>query len=227
MRTSFALLHKQCKDSLCNLPTLMILVIYPAVAFVMITAIGAQEGTSQMFVSMFATMHCCFAPATVAANILAEEKEKGTLRSLLLSGVGRVNYLVSLSVFVIFAALLTGSTFLLMDSFDRAYLSAFWIAMSAGAVISTLLGLCIGILSRNTAAANGMAVPVGLVFSLLPMLAQFNDTIAKAAKLLYSGHISLLLGGSSASWQTAAVLFTYFAIGAVGVTALFQKKGLE
>lgn len=227
MRTSLALLHKQGKDSLRNLPTLMILVIYPAVAFVMITAIGREEGTGKMFLAMFATMHCCFAPATMAANILAEEKEKGTLRTLLLSGVGRVNYLISVALFVICADLLTGSTFLLMDSFDRAYMMSFGAAMLSGAVISTLLGLCIGLHSQNTAAANGMAVPVGLVFSLLPMLAQFNDTIAKAAKLLYSGHISLILSGGSASWETAAVLLAYFVIGAAGVTVLFKKKGLE
>lgn len=227
MRTSLAILNKQCKDSLRNLPTLMILVIYPAVAFVMIAAVG-EEGAGAMFVSMFATMHCCFAPMTIASNLLAEEKEKGTLRSLLLSGVGRGNYLVSIAWFVIFISMLTGGTFLLMDSFDRAYRLTFWAAMLAGVVISTLLGLCIGIRSRNVAAANGMAVPVGLVFSLLPMLAQFNAGMANVSKFLYSGRISLILRGSgNVSWQAAAVMLAYLAVFAAGLAVIFKKRGLE
>lgn len=227
MRTSFAIFHKQCKDSLHNLPTLMIMLIYPVVAFIMITAVG-EEGASEMFISMFATMHCCFAPATIASNILSEEKEKGTLRSLILSGVGRVNYLVSVSLFVIIMTMFTGSAFLLMDSFDRESLWKFLAAMLSGAVISTLLGLCIGIDSKNVSAANGIAVPAGLTLTLIPMLSNFNDTIAKVSQWLYSGRISLILRQSETlCGETAAVMLAYLVVFSVGVVLLFKKKGLE
>ena len=228
MRTSLAILNKQFKDSLNNLPTLMIIMIYPIVAFIMIIAMRGEEFAGRMFISMFATMHCCFAPATTASNIISEEKEKGTLRSLIMSGVSRINYLVSISLFVILASMLTGSTFLLMDQFDCEYAFKFLSAMFLGAVTSTLLGLCIGINSKNTAAANGMAVPVGLTISLIPMLAQFNDGIAKVSKLLYSGRISLILGdGGNVSWDTAAVIGAYLVLFSVILVFLFKKKGLE
>lgn len=232
MRTSLAILNKQLKDSLNNLQSLMVMVIYPAVAFVMIIALGNQDGTdgpmSSMFISMFATMHCAFVPITIASIVISEEKEKGTLRSLIMSGVGRVNYLFSTSLFIIIAVMLTGSTFLLMDEFTQQEVCKFLITMLCGTVISTLLGLCIGVNAKNVAAANGMAMPVGLVLALIPMMAQFNDAIAKVSKYTYSGQISLVLGGSNdITVEMLAVCGAYAVIFAGLLVALFKKKGLE
>ncbi|MGN0473963.1 MAG: ABC transporter permease [Acutalibacteraceae bacterium] len=232
MRTTLAILNKQCKDSLNNLPSLMIMIIYPAVAFIMVTALGSQDGIdgpmSSMFISMFATMHCAFVPITIASTVISEEKEKGTLRSLIMSGVGRVNYLISISLFIIVAVMLTGCTFLLMDKFTHQEMCEFIVTMLCGTVISTLLGLCIGINAKNVAAASGTAMPVGLVLALLPMLAQFNDAIAKVSKFTYSGQISLVLeGGRAVTAEMLEVCGAYAVIFAVLLTLIFRKKGLE
>ncbi len=232
MRTSLAILNKQLKDSLNNLQSLMVMVIYPAVAFIMVIALGDQDGMdgpmSSMFISMFATMHCAFVPITIASTVISEEKEKGTLRSLIMSGVGRVNYLFSTSLFIIIAVMLTGCTFFLMDEFTQQEVCKFLITMLCGTVISTLLGLCIGVNAKNVAAANGMAMPVGLVLALIPMLAQFNDAIAKVAKYTYSGQISLVLeGGNDITVEMLSVCGAYTAIFAILLVALFKKKGLE
>lgn len=227
MRTFTALFIKQCKDSMRNLPSMMILLIYPAVACIMVTAMGSEEGMSRFFVTMFGAMHCTFAPISIAANILSEEKEKGTLRSLRMAGVSMVNYLLSLSLFVILAAMLTGSLFLVMDSFDTEYAIQFCVTMLCGDVLSTLVGLCIGICSKNVAAANGMAVPVGLVLALLPMLARFNDGIAKAAEYTYSGQISMLLEGGDVTGKTIGVCALYFAGLCVALMILFRRSRTE
>ncbi len=232
MRTSLAIFNKQFKDSINNLQSLMIMVIYPVVAFIMVIALGDQEGMdgpmSGMFISMFATMHCSFAPLTIASTIISEEKEKGTLRSLIMSGVGRVNYLISISLFIIITVMLTGSTFLLMDEFTQQEICKFLITTLCGTVISTLLGLCIGINAKNVAAANGMAMPVGLMLSLIPMLAQFNDSIAKVSKFTYSGQISLVLeGGNDITTEMLAVCGAYVVAFATLLVVLFKKKGLE
>lgn len=227
MKAITALLIKQCKDSLRNLPSLMILIIYPAVAFVMITAMKGEQGMDDVFVPMFAAMHCSFAPLVISSNILSEEKEKGTLRSLIMAGVSRVKYLISLSVFVLVAVLLTGSAFLLMKLFDLSSAAAFAAAMLAGAAVSALIGLCIGIYSKNVTAANGIAVPVGLVFALLPMLGQFNDGIAKVAKYTYSGQLRTVFEGGDYTLRTALVPAAYFITLSVLLIVLFRRKGME
>ena len=227
MRTSAAIFIKQCKDSVHNLPSLTVILIYPAVAWIMITAMGSEEGMSGFFVPMFSAMHCSFAPIMISSSILSEEKEKGTLRSLMMAGVSMVNYLISLSVFVILAAMLTGSAFLMMGQFSSSYAVKFIFAMLVGTVLSTLVGLCIGIASKNVTAANGMAVPVGLVLALLPMLARFNQSIAKVAEYTYSGQISRLLEGGDISAKAVCVIAAYFAAMWALLLFLFRRSRTE
>ena len=227
MNTIRALLIKQCKDSFRNLPSLMILIIYPAVAFIMIKAMKGEEGMDNVFVPMFAAMHCSFAPLVVSSNILSEEKEKGTLRSLIMAGVSRVKYLISLSIFVLLSVMLTGSTFLLMKDFTAQSAAAFAGAMLAVSAVSALIGLCIGIYSKNVTAANGIAVPVGLVFALLPMLGQFNGSIAKVAGYTYSGQLRAVFEGGEFTLNTALVSAAYFIALSVLLIILFRRKGME
>ena len=227
MKTSAAILTKQCKDSLHNFPSLMIMLIYPSVAWIMITAMGSEEDMSGFFVPMFAAMHGSFAPIAISSNILSEEKEKGTLRSLIMAGVSSVNYLISISLFVILATMLTGCAFLLMGAFTRDHAVKFAAAMLAGAVLSTLIGLCIGICSKNVTAANGIAVPVGLVLALLPMLGRFNSTIDGVGELTYSGQMSRLMQDGTITEQMMAVLGAYFIALCVLLTLLFKHDKLK
>lgn len=223
MKTIVALLIKQCKDSFRNLPSLMILIIYPAVALIMISAMQGEENTADFFVPMFAAMHCSFAPLVLSSNILSEENEKGTLRSLLLAGVSRIKYLISLSLFVFFAVMATGAAFLLMKSFETPSSAvAFAVALMTGSVISILLGLCIGISSKNVTAANGMAVPVGLVFALIPMLGKFNHSIADISSYTYSGQLRTVLEGGEFTEKALLVSSVYFVTLLLGLLLLFR-----
>ena len=171
--------------------------------------------------------------ATIAEEVgsggrdLSEEKEKGTLRSLIMAGVNRVTYLISLSVFVLCSVLLTGSSFLLMKDFSAPSAAAFFTAMLLGSVVSVLIGLCIGICSKNVTAANGMAVPVGLIFALIPMLGQFNDDIARVAKFTYSGQLRTVLEGGDFTATIVTVPAAYFVTLSVLLIILFRRNGME
>ena len=227
MKTVAALLIKQCKDSFRNLPSLMILIIYPVVAFIMITAMNGEDNMGNIFIPMFAAMHCSFAPLVISSNILSEEKEKGTLRSLVMAGVSRVKYLLSLFLFVLVAVMMTGSTFLLMKPVTSSYVGNFAAAMLLGSSVSAVVGLCIGLCSGNVTAANGIAVPVGLVFALLPMLGQFNESLSKAAEFTYSGQLRTVFEGADYTTQTWLIPAVYL-VALCGMLAfLFKRKGLE
>ena len=70
----------------------------------------------------------------------------------------------------------------------------FLLIMAAGILASLLIGAAIGTASRNQMMATSVTVPVMLVFSFLPMLAEFNETISKVAGAVYSRQIGLLIG---------------------------------
>lgn len=231
LRNMQAVFMKQILDTSKNMEQLILFIVYPTVAFVMLQAIGGQTESSVFFIATFATMHCVFTPIVCTSNILAEEKEKNTLRMLVLSGVKPLEYICSIGFFVWIAVMVTGSSFFFMGKYDFGQSSVFLLYMTAGCVVSVICGMCIGIYAQNAMAANALAVPIGMVFAFLPMLAFFNKTIEKAAYYTYSYQIAFAfqkIGGQEKSLQpqffiTVIYLFVLFVL----FSALFQKKKWE
>jgi ABC-2 type transport system permease protein len=192
-----ALFQKQVKDVFKNLPVLVLFIIYPIIAAIMTQAMKDQGDIGSFFVSVFATMHCIFTPVMATSSIITEEKEKNTLRVLIMSNVNLREYLISIGGFILISTLLTSSVFLFLIDLTSEQTLLFILAIAVGCVISIILGVCIGLFSKNAAAANGLTVPLGMLFSFLPMLANFNKGIEAVSKFTFGQQISYLLGGKA------------------------------
>ena len=117
-QTVSAIFCKQVKDVLKNTEVLILFIIYPVVAFVMTSAMSSTIGQELLFVSIFGVMHCVFAPIVTTATIISEEKEKNTLRTLIMSSVSPVEYLLSIGSFVLICTLVSGSSFILIGGYS-------------------------------------------------------------------------------------------------------------
>lgn len=220
-----ALFYKQVKDCAKNPPVLLLFFIYPIVALILIQAMKDEAGISDLFVSMFATMHSVFTPIVAASSFIAEEREKNTLRVLIMSNVKLKEYLISVGGFILLANLLTGSSFIFFANLTVSnYLFIF--AMGAGSLISIILGSCIGLFAKNAAAANGLAVPIGIAFAFLPMLANFNKGIEKVASLTYGQQFSKLMSGKEISFPGLIVIAANLAI-LITASALLYKRSIS
>ena len=82
----------------------------------------------------------------------------------------------------------------LAGGYQGGVLIRFMLVMAVGHLISTMLGAAIGAFSKNQMMATGISVPVMMVFSFLPMLSMFNETIKSVAKVFYSQQLNLLIG---------------------------------
>ncbi len=195
-----ALFSNKIKDTLKNLQVLVLFIIFPIIGLVMTTAVDVPEeaGGTMFFVAVFATIHCIFAPLAATASMIAEEKEKNTLRILIMSNVTMPEYLIATGGFVLFLTLLTGSAFLFMEPAIMENGLAFMLNLSLGCLVSVSLGMCLGLQAKNASAANAMAVPVGMVFAFLPMLASFDETIASISRFTYGQQISNFIGNLQA-----------------------------
>ncbi len=71
----------------------------------------------------------------------------------------------------------------------------FLLSLLTGCLISVLLGMCIGLNSKNVGAANALAVPFAMLFAFMPMLAAFNKTVENVARFTYGQQISYLMEG--------------------------------
>lgn len=191
INTIGALLSKQIKDVLKNKQVLILFFVYPLIAVIMTKGISANlVGEERFFTTIFATMHSVFTPLVVTAALIAEEKEKHTLSVLMMAGVRAIEYLVSIGSFVLIGTLITGSLFLGIENFTLQEGLCFLGAMCIGSLLSIILGMSIGAYAPNAMSANGIAVPVAMVFAFLPMLASFNEKINKVAVVTYSEQIS-------------------------------------
>lgn len=167
---------------------------------------GMQE---HFFVNLFAVMYVGMAPLTCMAAVIAEEKEKNTLRVLQMCNVKAVEYLLGNAIYILTMCMMGSLVSGLAGGYRGAELGVFLLVMLLGHMISVLLGAVIGVLSKNQMAATSLTVPVMMILSFLPMLSMFNETIGKIAKYVFSQQLYLKLnniGNIQFSVENIAIL---------------------
>lgn len=193
MRNIMAIIEKQWKDTLKNKEVLIQFMLFPLLTVVMEHAVVLEQMPEHFFVTLFSTMYIGMAPLTSMASIIAEEKEKHTLRVLIMSDVKAAEYLVGVGSYVWLACMLGSIVMAVTGGYRSAEFAVYLGIMCMGIFISLVMGAVIGIWSQNQMAATSVALPVMIVFSFLPMIALFNESIAKISRFTYSQQVYSLL----------------------------------
>lgn len=193
MRNVIAIFRKQLKDTLKNKTVLIQFVMFPVLTLIMDNAISIEGMPENFFVNLFAVMYIGMAPLTGMAAIIAEEKEKNTLRVLMMSNVKPYEYLLGIGSYVWSVCMLGAAVICISGGYNLRISVAFMGVMAIGILVSLLAGAAIGTWSRTQMTATSITLPVMMIFSFMPMLSMFNAVIAKIAKFTYTGQISLML----------------------------------
>lgn len=194
MRHIVALLWKQMKDTFKNKAILIQFLMFPVMTIIMENAMKIDNMPKHFFANLFAVMYIGMAPLTSMSAIISEEKEKNTLRVLHMSNVKAPEYFAGNALYIWSLCMLGSVVIGLAGGYQGEVLIKFMLVMAVGHLISTMLGATIGAFSKNQMMATGISVPVMMVFSFLPMLSMFNETIKSVAKVFYSQQLNLLIG---------------------------------
>ena len=113
---------------------------------------------------------------------------------------------------------------------DLEAIAFYMCIMGIGFAISIIAGACIGIYSKNQMSATSLVIPVMMILAFLPMLAMFNDKIAKVAKFFYTQQLKVCLDNmkvTNITKETVMVVIVNILvlIGMYGIT--YKRKGLE
>ena len=230
MRNICAVFLKQINETFKNKTILIQFVLFPAFALIMENAIKLQDMPEHFFVKLFAVMFVGMAPLTCMSSILSEEKEKNTLRALLMSNVKPVQYLLGVGSYLWLMCMAGSVVFALCGQYRGKELVAFLLIMAAGILLSILVGAAIGVFSRNQMTATSITIPVMMVFSFLPMIATFNEKIVKFAKIIYSQQISMLINNINdvtIEMENFVILLANMLVAIVLFLLAFYRKGLE
>lgn len=187
---AIVLFQIQLKDIFKNLQVLLLFLVFPLIGFVMSSSM--QAPSANFFIIIFATMHIVFTPMMVMTTILSEQKQQKIIRNLAYTGVPSYLYLFVHGCLVTMLTLLTAFSFLIFPG-CTLNLFAFMFASLLGILLSVLFGACIALSTSSMASANAIVMPLAMLFSFVPMLAQFHEGFHQIAYILYSKQISMMM----------------------------------
>jgi ABC-2 type transport system permease protein len=222
------IIKKQIKDTLKNKTVLIQFVMFPVLTLIFENAINIPDMPELFFTKLFSVMYMGMAPLVAVASIIAEEKEKNTLRVLTMANVKACEYLAGIGIYV-WTICMAGAG-VMATTLSSGDIPFYLGVMAAGFIISIAIGACIGIIASNQMAATSLSLPVMLIFSFMPMLAMFNDKIEKIAGIFYTQQIRELLGNMTfdgIKTETMLVVAVNALLALSLFFAAFKRKGLE
>lgn len=158
-----------------------------------------QNNSTLMMCLAFAFTLAVGSPITV---ILAEEKEKKNLQTLLMSGVKDYEYIIStlLLPFLITFIVIVVTPLILESKINGWFFEYSIITIFTGIVI-ILLHLLFGIIVRSQVSGQIMSLFAMLLVSFLPVFSSFDKNIAKFADYSFMGlFVRLFNQGERVSW---------------------------
>ena len=230
MRNIAAVFIKQISDTMKNKEVLIQYIMFPVMAVIMENTVRIENMPQHFFVRLFAVMYIGMAPLVCVSAIISEEKEKNTLRVLIMSNVKPGQYLAGIGIYVFGMCMLGTAVFAIVGEYRGGELGIFLAVMATGILLSELTGAVIGMFGANQMAATAVTVPVMMIMAFLPMLSMFNSGIEKVARVIYSKQISDLINGigsSGVSAENAAVIAVNCAVAVILFAVAYQKRGLE
>ena len=230
MRSIKAIFIKQATDMIKNPAVLTMFVIFPVVAFVMTKLIAHTDVNipNNMFVSMMGAIFSGMGLITAMSAIIAEDIELKSLRFLIIAGVKPHEYLIGTGGFILLAGAITSLAFTLTGDFTGTEALKFFTIMIAGAAASIILGAAIGMFCRNQQAATSLGMPVAMLLGFTPMIANFNETVEKAAGILYTQQINVIVNDLSISLsKPLLIIASNIAVFTVLFIVAYKMKGLK
>lgn len=198
MRKTSALFSKDLKDSVKN-PTMLVCCLMP-LGFILLykNLMGGNfEGAEQQ--AAFSTMLVAWAllfTATMVSSMatvtaIAEEKEKNTLRTLMLANVSAEQIIASRGIVTLLLIAIVDAACYLAIGQPLSGLPVFLAIGVAGSIPIVLLSLILGLASRDQMSAGLLSMPI-LILGIAPMFAQMNEGFSKVAPYLPTGGMDAL-----------------------------------
>ena len=219
---------KQIRETLKNKPILIQFLMFPVLAVIMETAVKIEDMPEHFFAKLFAVMFVGMAPLTCMSSVISEEKEKNTLRVLMMSNVKPVQYLLGIGSYIWIMCMAGAAVFAVLCEFESTEIMKFMLIMAVGIIISILVGAVIGIAAENQMTSTSVTLPVMMILSFLPMLSMFNETIEKIARVTYTQQISRIVNNNFEGMGEGVIVIAINFVLAVALFFLaYRKKGME
>ena len=206
--------------------TLLATLLMPFGIAVLLNEFLNKNGEVNLFLlSASLTMVLSMGSGYMVSIMMAEDKEKRNLKSLILSGVTATEYTFSmlvLPILIMLLAMIVLPIYLKVDV--SGYLFAYVIYLLLATISIIFLNLLIGAVSDTQSKAQVYSIFPMLIVSFLPMIALQNDTVQKLLDYSFIGPLVGLLkeGGGELSLGNLGLLLAWVLV--LGLASLFVLK---
>lgn len=196
IRKVSGLIKKDFKDLLRNINILFMCIIPILLCFIYSAMIvkNSGENLSKLFalnqcVNINVTIICGF----IIAMLIAEEKEKNTMRTLFLSGISPLEFLTGKAFITILITIAINIVMFFILKMDLHYLYKFIIVSTLVALSMIILGALVGLLSQNQMATGTIGTPIFMAIYIIPIFANKNYIINKISSLIPTYNLDILM----------------------------------
>lgn len=229
-----ALFKKEVKDFGKNVNVSIMCILPIMFSFIYSKLLGSNSSSKSAVIIMCLGINLTLVSSFIIAMLIAEEKEKNTLRTLMLSAVSPWEFLAGKAFITLLISVIINVAMFFIVGIQIQYLGKY-ILLSTLVVISMIeIGAIIGLVSPNQMATGVSGTPVLMIFFILPMFAQVNKTLKTIAEFLPNYNMNLLLhkvfSGESIGTGEAyniAVILVWIIIAAVVFMCTYAKRGLD
>jgi len=230
MRNTLAVFKNQFNEFIADKEQLMLFVLFPGLAFFQARIADLDEGVYPYQIAIvFAAMFASTVMVMLIPPIVAEHRENGSLRFMVMSGIKPLSYLSGIGGFFIILNLLVGFYFAWLGAFSGVALVNFLLGVLLGVICSILIGAVIGILSKNRQKAMGFSMPIGMGLAFLPIFATSLEALQPIMNVLYLDRIANIMAAGDLAYvmNDIWVVLANVAVLVVIFAGLFKLKGLK
>lgn len=187
---------------------------------------GGEGMPPEMVLTFGLLMNSALMPISVMAMSIAEEKEKNTLRTLMLSNVSAAEFLLSKFLMIFLVTQLINLVVYAIAGTELMPIVRFLLVTSCSIAPPILLGALVGILSKNQMSTGTLSAPLALLLLMPAIFGQIDEGIAKFARFTPTMAMMNLLNRQDEA-MAVAVLIGWTILSAALFALAYRKKRLD
>lgn len=236
MKRLQAIINKEWKDSIRN-PQILLMMGMPIMFAFLFSKMGSDgtKGNDMMILSFPILLALSMTGAFVLAMMVAEEKEKHTLRVLMLSPASTTEILMGKSFLTFVLTLIAVIASVAVSEVPEVNWGIPSLLILVSLVMFIALGLIIGLMSRTVQESSIIGLPVLIVFVMGPMFAPMlgNEWIMSIVNYLPTQKFIDVMGsvsqGAAVSEMTQDLLICagWAVISVVAAAAVYSRKRFD
>ncbi len=230
-----AIYQKEMVDMIKNVNALIMFALPLVFAVLYSKVMPIQEALGADWLLMLTVaLNLCMAPLSLLPMIIAEEKEKNTLRTLMLSNVSAMEFIGGKVLAVYTATELINLLLFILIGVAWSQLSIFLLVTSLGSICLLVIGAVFGLLARDQMSTGLYSVTGMLLFLLPTVFSSFNSFFSSLSKIIPTAVIFRLFTmmvqgeGNWIDWvSNLAVLLIWTFCSLIVFKWIFKRKGID